>query len=269
MRSWIYGCVVLAFCCAACPGVGLAELKVPLKASVKAPAKPPAKAPQKAHGSDVLIQVVAREHAAVAAGMDGRIERLMVREGDRFRKGALLVAFECAGEQGLLDRASAASSLADTNADIQARLYKMGSSSEMELATARAEGLKAAAEKRIASASVRRCRISAPFSGGVSELMVQQYQTVKKGDLLMRIVNTGNLEIQMFVPSKWLRWLKPGYRFRVSIDELGREYDAEVRATGTWIDAVSQSVAVFARFSVPAPELLPGMSGHAIIELPK
>lgn len=220
-------------------------------------------------GDDILIQVVAREHVAIAAGMDGRIERLTVREGDRFRKGQLLIAFDCMSEEGVLERSRASCVLAEKNASIQERLYDLGASSKVELSTARAERDKAAAEKKIASAAMRRCSIIAPFSGGVSELKVQRYQTVKKGEPLMRLVNTGDLELQMFVPSKWLSRMRPGRRFKVHIDELGNDYDAEVRSTGAWIDAVSQSVAIFARFVVPAPELLPGMSGYAIFNPPK
>ena len=217
---------------------------------------------------DVLVQVVARERVTVAAGMDGRIQSLTVREGDRFRKGQLLVAFDSATEQGLLDRSVATLELAEKNASAQQRLFEMGSSSKMEVSTAIAEQGKASAEKKIAAAALAKCSIHAPFSGGVSELLVQQFQTVKKGDPLMRILNTGNLEVQLFVPSKWLRWLKPGQRFKVHIDELGQDYEAQVRATGTSIDAVSQSVAVFARFVAQAPELLPGMSGKAILAPP-
>lgn len=220
-------------------------------------------------GGDILVQVVAREHVTVAAGMDGRIDRLLVREGDRFDRGELLLAFDCAAEEGVLERSQAALRLAEKSASVQEELYALGASSKMELSTARAEQGKASAERKIARAAVRKCRVIAPFSGGVSELKVQRFQTVKKGEALMRIVNTGDLEIQMFVPSKWLAWLKPGRRFAVHIDELGRQYPAEVRATGTWIDAVSQSVAVFARFTDQAPELLPGMSGHALLSPPQ
>lgn len=252
-------------------GFVLALILLVPAASFGAPPSPSPSVPAPAAPSfdDVLIQVVAREHVTVAAGMDGRIERLTVREGDRFRKGQLLLAFDCASEQGMLDRSKAALELAEKNAVIQEKLFAMGASSEVELSTARAERGKTAAERKIAAAAVRRCTVVAPFSGGVSELKVQRFQTVKKGDPLMRIVNTGELEIQMFVPSKWLVWLKPAHRFKVHVDELDRDYEAEVRATGTWIDAVSQSVAVFSRFTLQAPELLPGMSGHAILAPPK
>ncbi|ABB23258.1 conserved hypothetical protein [Pelodictyon luteolum DSM 273] len=253
---------MFAFLCmlaVAAPHTAFGEKPVP--AALKAPARVPA--------GDVLIQVVAREHVTIAAGMDGRIERLMVREGDRFTKGMLLLAFDCSSEQGMLERSKASRELAVKNAEIQEKLFAMGASSDLELSTARAERGKMAAEQKIAAAAVRKCTVLAPFSGGVSELKVQRFQTVKKGDPLMRLVNTGDLEIQMFVPSKWLVWLKPGRRFTVHVDELDRDYQAEVRATGTWIDAVSQSVAVFSRFSRQAPELLPGMSGHAILASPK
>ncbi|NTV02269.1 MAG: efflux RND transporter periplasmic adaptor subunit [Chlorobiaceae bacterium] len=218
---------------------------------------------------EILVQVIAREQVTVASPMDGKVIQIPFREGDKFRKGALLLGFDSVTEQGRYDRATAVLNLAEKNSDIQLKLYQMGSSSTMEVSTAKAELGKARAEASIELEALKKCQVIAPFSGGVSEMHVQRFQTVKKGDPLMRIVNTGNLEIQMFVPSKWLKWLKKGQLFKVWIDELDRQYDAEVRATGVSIDAVSQSVSIFGRFRGNNPELLPGMSGHAIFDAPK
>lgn len=218
-----------------------------------------------AAADEILVQVVARDHISIVAGMDGRIEELPFREGDLFDKGELLVGFDCAGEVARLDRASANLVLAQKKSAIQERLLEMGSTSDLEVAVARAEEEKARAEQAIEASNAAKCRIIAPFSGGVSEMFVQRFQTVKNGEHLMRIVNSEELELRFFVPSRWLQWIGPGFQFQVWIDELGKPYDAEVRSTGAWIDAVSQSIAVFARFSNPSHELLPGMSGYAII----
>ena len=77
-------------------------------------------------------------------------------------------------------------------------------------------------------------------------------------------MQTDQLELQMLVPSKWLGWLKPGTKLTVDVEELGKSYPAQVQRIGAQIDAVSQSIAVYAAVEGNPPGLLPGMSGWAV-----
>ena len=215
---------------------------------------------------EIRAQIVPVKHTILSAEMDGRINKLPVREGDYFNKQDLLLAFDCALERALLDKARAKLNRAEKKMAVEKRLMQLDSGSELELAVAEAKVREARAEKSVQEVKAGRCAIKAPFAGRVAELMVQRFQTVKEGQSLMRIVNPDILEIKLLVPSTWLSWLKPGHDFKVHVDETNSTYEAEVRATGPWIDAVSQSVQVYARIKGGHRELRPGMSGKASLK---
>lgn len=79
----------------------------------------------------------------------------------------------------------------------------------------------------------------------------------------MDILDTSRLEVKMIVPSRWLTWLKPGARFSIRIEELGRVYPARVVRLGARIDPLSQTIPLSGEIVGHHEELLPGMSGTA------
>ena len=213
-------------------------------------------------------QIMPRRHTVLAAEMAGRIIRMPVREGASFDQGELLFAFDCSVERARLEKAEAALTVARKKADVQARLQRLGSSSELEAAVALAEVEEAQAERAVRRAQVRRCRTVAPFSGRISDLKVQNHQSVKRGEPIMEIVDSDTLELELIVPSEWLAWLERGQAFPVKVDETGTTHRAEVTLIAPWIDAASQSVTVYAHFQGGTDDLRPGMSGRALLERP-
>lgn len=213
-------------------------------------------------------QIMPRRHTVLAAEMVGRIVRMPVREGASFEQGEVLFAFDCAVERARLDKAEAGVAVTEKKARVQARLERLGSSSELEAAVARAEAEEARAERAVRRAEVRRCRTVAPFPGRISELKVQNHQSVKRGEPIMEIVATDALEVELIVPSDWLAWLERGQRFSVAVEETDTTHAAEIRLIAPWIDAASQSVTVYARLEGETGSLRPGMSGRALMGRP-
>jgi membrane fusion protein, multidrug efflux system len=213
-------------------------------------------------------QLRAVQSPVISSELDARISRLGVRDGDRFEKGQLLVSFDCTAHQNRLDRARAVLGKKQQVYAINSRLDQLGSTSQLELEVSKAEVAEAKAEVDLGETIMRKCAIHAPFSGRVVELQVHQHQFVREGQALMEILDHRDLEIEMIVPSQWLRWLKPQYPFRIEIDETGRTYDASVLRISGKVDAVSHSVKVYGRIVKPAEELLPGMSGQVRMSPP-
>ncbi len=137
----------------------------------------------------------------------------------------------------------------------------------MELAEAKLD--QAEAELRGYQVNVARCRIQAPFDGRVADWQAQPHESVGVGDPVIDIVGTARLDLELIVPSGWLKWLSAGDGFKVRIDETGSVHPATVRATGAAVDAVSQTVTVYGRFDTPPEGLVPGMSGVALFEKPR
>jgi hypothetical protein len=77
------------------------------------------------------------------------------------------------------------------------------------------------------------------------------------------------LEIAFLVPSHWVTWLKPGYKFLYKVSETNKSYPAKVVQRGAQVDAVSRSIIMIGRTLVRHKELIPGMSGIVIIKASK
>lgn len=227
--------------------------------------------PQAGISADVIeirSHLAPRRFTTLSSQMDGKIERLEVRESDRIRKDQLLVAFDCGIQRALLDRARAIAKQALRTLAVYERLYKLKSKSELEVAQAAADAAAATAETAVMSETVKGCTITAPYSGRVFELHVRRYQYVGVGTPLMGIMDDSELELELIVPSRWLAWIKLATPFSIFIDEVEKTYAAEVVTLGARIDPVSQSVKVTGRIIGKATELLAGMGGRASFPTP-
>lgn len=238
-----------------------------------APAAATAASARPVHGG-LRAQLVAVRKAVIASELAGKISNLPVREGQSFRQGEVLVAYDCSLHRARLERASQAENAARKKKDVAEQLDKLGSISRSDLEQARAAVSVAQAESGIEKVMVRRCTVTAPFSGRVGETFVHAAKHVAEGKELLSIYDDSAFEVQTIVSSKALAWLKPGSPMQVTVDETGQTYAATVvRIAGT-VDAVSQSVKVIGRIDndkgnrARGGALLPGMGGTVQLQPP-
>lgn len=217
---------------------------------------------------DVRVQITAHTSTTVGASMTGRLANFPLRDGDRFKEGQVLARFDCGVAEGAVARARATHEKKKKVLETGEKLRQLGSNSALELEIAAAEVREAAAESSAAQVIAARCLITAPFAGRVGAIMTREFQHVSEGAPLLEILDDRNLELELIVPSRWLAWLKPGVRFVIAVDETGRTYKAEIFRLSGKVDAVSQSIKVYGRLIEPAPDLLPGMSGKALLTPP-
>lgn len=212
----------------------------------------------------IRTQLSARNALTVSAEIAARIASLPLREGEAFRAGQVLVGLDCALYQNQQRKAEASVEAANALLQTNQRMAELNSIGKFELEQAQAKLKEAQAEAASARLLVGRCAIAAPFAGRVVKRHAGAHQYVSPGNPLLDIVETGALELQMIVPSKWLSWLKPGSAFTVEVEELGKSYPAKVARLGAQIDPVSQTLPVYGVMDGSLPGLLPGMSGWAV-----
>jgi len=215
--------------------------------------------------SGINGRIKAVNHAEIASVMDARIKQIPVREGDGFRKGDLLVEFDCAVEFAELSRADASFKAASERAQVSKELVELDSMSKLELVMARSEAAKARAEQQIWQEKVRRCRVYAPYNGHVAALYVQPYEYARPGEKLMKILDDTRLEVEALIPSSWLTSITLGMPFSLIIDETGMTYQAAVKGIGAEIDSVSQTVKLIGVVQGDNRGLIAGMSGRLIM----
>jgi multidrug resistance efflux pump len=154
---------------------------------------------------------------------------------------------------------------------LESNLYldKRGAIGKMDVEVSKARLDKAGAEAAALAARIRQCVVRAPFDGRIAGLTVNEHEIPANGKPFLEIVEERAFEIDLIVPSTWLRRIGAGTRFTFAIDETGRSYPAEVLRVGASVDPVSQTVKVIAGFVERDEKVLAGMSGTAEIAFPE
>lgn len=209
--------------------------------------------------------VVAGEQTVLSAEVAGKVTELAVQEGERFRKGDVLAKVDCRIHRLTRDRLTAEARSAEKTLLVQRQLAELNSGSALDAAVAESELARARAEIAIASETIEKCSVAAPYDGRVVAVEISRHQHVAVGQPMVEILDDRELEVEIIVPSHWLAWLKTDAAFVLTVDETGARYAGHIVRAGTRIDPASQSLKIVGRLDAPAPAgtLLPGMSGTA------
>lgn len=207
--------------------------------------------------------VKASAQATLASQVQGRISRLPFKEGQRFKKGALLVALDCAKYEAELDSAQAEHRAKKKTYENNLRLAQHQAVGTLEIDISQAEADKTLAAVKAAQVNVHGCTVLAPFPGRVVKTIVNEHENVFPNDQLISLLDDSVLEIELILPSKALAWLKVGSRFEYAVDETGLQYPAVVQDIGANVDPASQTVKVKGVFRSQPAKVLAGMSGTA------
>ncbi|MEO5631957.1 MAG: efflux RND transporter periplasmic adaptor subunit [Nitrospiraceae bacterium] len=214
--------------------------------------------------------VKATAQATLASQVQGRISQLPFKEGQRFKKGALLVALDCSKYEAELAIVQAEHRGKKKTYENNLQLAKHHAVGGLELAVSQAESEKAFAAVKVAQVTVNGCTVRAPFPGRVVKMIVNEHENVFPNDQLISLLDDSLLEIEIILPSKSLAWLKVGTPFEYAVDETGLLYPAVVQDIGANVDPASQTVKVKGLFRTQPHNVLAGMSGTAsFAELPR
>jgi len=216
----------------------------------------------------IRVLIIPKVETVLSSQIAAKIRKLNVDTGSSFKKGQTLVAFDCDVQEALLNKAKAELDAADKKHKANLRLNEFKSISILDVAVSDANVNKSKAVVNVERARYKMCSVKAPFSGRVISRKVHAYENVSQGQPLLEILDDSVLQIELFIPSKWLTWLKPGLKFNVVIDETGLEYKAKVSVLGARVDPVSHSISIKAVIVGNQKGLLAGMSGSAYFKQP-
>ena len=218
--------------------------------------------------TEVRALIKPLREAVLSTELFSKIKKINFKNGDYFKQGDHLVQFECDKQRAELRAAEAEVAAKRMIYQNNQDLSQFDAVGTLELKVTKAQLDKAHAELQANRARNRECHIIAPWNGRVTEINAHAFEVVEPGREIMRILDDRSLEVEMIVPSKWLRWLKPGINSHITIDETGEDHMIEVSRVGARVDPVSQTVRIFASFKDDTPEILAGMSGTVFFSLP-
>ncbi|TXC66213.1 efflux RND transporter periplasmic adaptor subunit [Piscinibacter aquaticus] len=194
----------------------------------------------------------------------GRVARLGFKDGQRVRRGQLLVQLDDTLPRAQLQQAQAQASIARTNLQRNRELLAQNfvSASAVDQSAAALEV--AEAQVALARAQVERMRIVAPFDGvaGIAAINLGDY--VKDGADLVNIEDASSMSVDFRLPERYLARLKAGQPVDVQVDALpGRSFQGRIDAVDSQVDAQGRALLVRARLPNPKGELKAGMFARA------
>lgn len=212
------------------------------------------------------VVIRSNEETMFSSETTGQIILLPVKDGSAFNKGDILLKLDCRLQEAELAKARAEQDATTKAMESAKKLKGYGSISEFEYVKTKSEADAANANVQKLKVTVEKCTIIAPFSGGVADVKVNLYETVKPGDPLIKVVNTENLTFEVQVPSQWLSWLRIDSPFSVRINDINKTIPAKVTLINPEIEPISQTVKIVGVISPSNPLLRPGMTGQAIFD---
>ncbi len=214
------------------------------------------------HDFDLYGTVKSDQSVTLYPESAGRIQRVLVRSGQKVSAGQVLVELDNSVVQSSLAEIKTQLDLAQTLFDKQKRLWDQGIGSEVQYLQVKTqlEGLQkrlATAQKQAAMASLR-----APFAGTIDELFLKSGEYAAPGMAVARLVSSGGLRLELDVPETYISRLKVGQKIALNFNSIGLQTSASISQVGDFISADSRTFKV--NVSLPANgQIKPNMMASA------
>jgi membrane fusion protein (multidrug efflux system) len=201
-----------------------------------------------------------RQGVMLRPEVSGRVTQINFRDGDRVRKGQLLVQLDDQLPVAQVKQSQAELSIATANHRRNQELLAQNFISQRTVDESAANLEVAQAKLALAQATAARLKIVAPFDGiaGIRSINVGDY--LKDGTDMVNVEDIDTLYVDYRLPERLQTRVAKGQRAALEIDALpGRQFEAQVMAVDPLIDANGRSIGVRASIDNRKLELRPGM----------
>lgn len=190
----------------------------------------------------------------------GRVSQVLFKDGQRVKKGQLLVQFDDQLPAAQVMQATAELSIAQANHKRNQELVAQNFISKRSLDESDAALQVAQAKLSLAQATLQRLKVVAPFDGvaGLRQINVGDY--LKDGADMVNIEDIEAVLLDFRLAERFQAKVKPGQKAQVTLDALpGRKFTAVIQAVDPLIDANGRSVGVRGCIDNRQMQLRPGM----------
>ncbi|RZJ07724.1 MAG: efflux RND transporter periplasmic adaptor subunit [Acidovorax sp.] len=210
--------------------------------------------------ADAVGSLRSRQSVVLRPEVSGRITQLNFRDGQRVKRGQVLVQFDDQLPRAQIQQSQAEMSIAQANHKRNQELVAQGFISQRSVDESAANLEVAQAKLSLARATASRLKIVAPFDGiaGIRGVNVGDY--LKDGADIVNVEDLDAVYVDFRLPERLQGKVRTGQTAQVSFDALpGVRYSAVVQAINPQIDADGRSVAVRGCIDNRRLELRPGM----------
>ncbi len=201
---------------------------------------------------DTVSTLEALDAVELAAQVSGRIQQLLIQQGDRVRPGQLLMVLD--QTQARADVARLRDEMANNrlNYDRYQYLVKQGAASAIQRDEYR-QRYRASREQLVAAQADLAFRdLRAPIPGVIGDVRVKVGDVISAGTPFTTITRNNRLLARLEVPATWSRRLRPGQTVVLLDPNTGKPLaEAPVKSINPEISAGTQVLLVKAEFQNP------------------
>lgn len=208
------------------------------------------------------------ESVVVRPELAGRIVEIGFAEGQKVRKGQILVRLDASVERAELAQAQAALALAKTNFERADELVKRGAGTQRALDEARWKLRNDEAVVNLVQARLEKLVINSPFDGVAGLRRISVGDFVNAGADIVNLEMIDPLKVEFRVPEIFLSAVRHGQPIEVGVDAFpNRRFPGEVYAIDPQIDTAGRSIVIRARIANPEDALRPGLFARVTLTL--
>jgi len=208
------------------------------------------------HYIDLQGKVDAENIAFVSPrGMGGQVKAIYVKQGDRVRKGQLLLRLDNVVTRQQIEQLKVQLDLAQTLYDRRKNLWDKQIGTEVELLQAKTNVENLQKQLALLNEQHSMSNVYAEISGvaDVVNVKVGEYFTPSTAGIKgIKIVNTNNLKVTVEVPENYLDKVDKGSEIEITLPDINKTVTSKVSVKGSLIDPSSRSFYIEAK--IPASE---------------
>jgi len=206
------------------------------------------------HYLELQGAVNTRQNVLLYPEVPGILERVLVKEGNKVKKGQLLAVIKDGGMSQQLQQLESQAALSQTVFERQERLWaqKIGSEIEFLQAKTNYNSQKNAVEQL--KDQLEKTKITAPFDGTIDVVYKEEGTVVAPGQgaEVFRILNLDNMYVEAEVPENYVSSITKGKKVQVHFPILGKTITSSIRQVGNFINPNNRSFKV--EIDVPNPK---------------
>jgi len=203
--------------------------------------------------------LTANESVEIASEVAGIIEKISFREGQRVKKGDLLITLNMRDLEAQLDKIKFTLKLNETLEKRQRQLLEKDAISQEEYDISLTQLNTSQADLRLLEAQIAKGYIRAPFDGIIGLRYVSDGAFINQSTQIASLINVNPIKIEFSIPGKYSSRIGAGDKIVFSTDASDEVYEGEVYAVEPRIEQATRTLRIRARSDNSRGELFPGL----------
>lgn len=259
--------------------VGCGEEPVPEVQDVSRPVKTLLiEVPESSGVRNFPARIDAHRKAELAFRVPGKVQELLVKEGDQVKEGQEVAKLDPTDFQIVVNDRQATFDNAKKNFSRAKELIKKGNISKMDYDRLEAEFKNTRAALNTASQDLEYTNLKAPFTGSIAKRHIQRFEEVQAKQEVLSLQDVTMLEVKFDVPESIVRGIRTDESEKATRDLVklfatfedlpGQEFPLSFKEVATKADAKTQTFEVtYTMEQLAEATVLPGMTATVTLDL--